>query len=169
MLRKWRSSSSSRVIWNRLSSAWSSRISLRGRDARDLAAQLGADRAARAGDHHDLALEVLAHALELHPHRLAAEHVLHLQLAHLAHDVAAAGQQLEHRRQRADGDPPRAAGRDDAGAQRAGRRGDRDDDLVGLDLVEDASQLVGAAEHPQPVVEAQAALARVVVDEADGS
>ena len=49
-----------------------------------------ADRAAGAGDHHDLAVEVGADAVELHPHRLAAEDVLDLHLAHLAHDVAAA-------------------------------------------------------------------------------
>ena len=54
MLSTWRSSSSSRWISNRLSSAWSSSTSLRGADARDLAAQLGADRAAGAGDEHDL-------------------------------------------------------------------------------------------------------------------
>jgi hypothetical protein len=138
-------------------------------DARDLPAQLGADGTARPGDHHDVAFEVLAHALELDPDGLAAQHVLHAQLADLTHDVPDAGQQLEHRRQRADGDPSRAAGRDDAGAHRSGRRGDRDDDLVWLDLVEDAIQLVGAAEHPQSVVEAQAALAWVVVGEPDGS
>ena len=55
-------------------------------DARDLAAQLGADRAAGAGDEHDAAGEVAADAVELHPHRLAAEHVLDLDLAHLAHE-----------------------------------------------------------------------------------
>ena len=32
--------------------------------------------------------EVGADALELHAHRLAAEHVLDLHLAHLAHDAA---------------------------------------------------------------------------------
>ena len=72
------------------------------RDARDLAAQLGADRAAGAGDHDDLAAEVAADAVELHAHRLAAQDVLDLHLAHLAHDLARAGlQQLEHGRQRA--------------------------------------------------------------------
>ena len=70
-------------------------------DARDLAAQLGADRAAGAGDEHDAAGEVLADALDLHPHRLAAEDVLDLDLAHLAHQPAAGLQQLEDRRHRA--------------------------------------------------------------------
>ena len=57
------------------------------RHARDLAAQLGADRAARSGDHHDLAREVCAHPLDLHPHGLAPEHVLDAHLAQLARDV----------------------------------------------------------------------------------
>ena len=54
-----------------------------GRHARDLARELGADRPARAGDEHDLAREVGAHALELHAHGLAAEHVLDLHRAQL--------------------------------------------------------------------------------------
>ena len=52
VLSAWRSSTSSRSISNRLSSAWSSSTSRAGPDARDLAAQLGADRAAGAGDEH---------------------------------------------------------------------------------------------------------------------
>ena len=53
-------------------------------DARDLAAQLGADRAAGARDEHDAAGQVAADAVEVHPHRLAAEDVLHLDRADLA-------------------------------------------------------------------------------------
>ena len=90
----------------RFSSAWSTRMSRRGADARDLAAQLRADRAAGAGDHDDLALEVGADAVELHAHGLAPEDVLDLDLAHLAHDMARARlQQLEDGRQRAHRDP----------------------------------------------------------------
>ena len=137
------------------------------RHARDLAAQLGADRAAGAGDHHDLAAEVGADAVELHAHRLAPEHVLDLHLAHLAHDVARAGlQQLEDRRQRAHRDAALARRAHDARAQRARRRRDRDRDLVGLGLVEDARELVGRPQDPH-AVDAHAALERVVVDEAD--
>jgi hypothetical protein len=73
----------------RLSSAWSTRISLRGRDARDLAAQLRADRAAGAGDEHDLAGQVRADPVDLHHDRLAAEDVLDLHVADLADEVAA--------------------------------------------------------------------------------
>ena len=83
-------------------------------DARDLAAQLAADRAAGAGHEHDLAGEVCADALELHPHRLAAEDVLDAHLAQLARDLQlarAVPEQLEHGRRRAHGNPALAAGR----------------------------------------------------------
>ena len=101
-------------------------------DAGDLADQLGADRAAGAGDEHDLVLEVGADAVELHHDRLAAEHVLDLDLAQLPGELDAAAQQLEDRRQGADVDVALAAGGDDPAAQLAGRRGNRDHDLVGL-------------------------------------
>ena len=51
--------------------------------ARDLAAELGADRAAGARDHHAAAGQVAARRLDLHPHGLAAEHVLDAHLADL--------------------------------------------------------------------------------------
>ena len=66
---------------------------------RDLAHELGADRAAGAGDQHALVLEVGADPVELHHDRVAAEHVLDLDLAQLAGELDAAAQQLEHGRQ----------------------------------------------------------------------
>ncbi len=137
----WRSSSSSRWIAKRLSSAWSSSTIRCGSDARDLAAQLRADRAAGAGHEHGLPRQVGADALELHVHRLAAEHVLDAHLAHLAGERAARLQQLEHGRQRAHRDAARAALAHDPRAGRARRGGDRDDHFVGLGLVEDARQV----------------------------
>ena len=56
-------------------------------------------------------------------------------------ELDAAAQQLEDRRQGAHVDVALAAGGDDAAAQLAGRRGDRDHDLVGLRLVEDPVDL----------------------------
>ena len=44
--------------------------------------------------------QVVADALDVHPHRLAAEDVLDLDLAHLAHQAAAGLQQLEDGRHR---------------------------------------------------------------------
>ena len=134
--------------------------------ARDLAAELGADRAAGAGDQHPLVLEVGADAVELHHHRLAAEHVLDPDLAQLAGELDAAAQELEHGRQGADLDVALAALGDHLAAQHAGRGGDRDHDLVRGEPVEDRADLVGRAEHLEPLG-AHAALARVVVEEAD--
>ena len=97
-----------------------------GLDARDLAAQLRADRAAGAGHEHRLARQVGADALELHVHGLAAEHVLDAHLAHLPGERAARLQQLEHGRQRAHGDRARAALAHDARARASrARRGSR--------------------------------------------
>ena len=83
-----------------------------------------------------MAVEVGAHALELDAHRLAAEHVLDAQLAHLAHHVAAGLEQLEHGRQGAHRDAAIATGLHHPCAEGAGGRRDGDDDLIGLDLVE---------------------------------
>jgi hypothetical protein len=141
-------------------------------DPGDLAAQLGADRAAGARHHHHAAREVLADALDLHAHGLAAEHVLHADLADLA-DQAAGGvgggspQQLEDGRHRPHGHAALAAGGDHPGAHGARRRRDRDQHLVGLDVLEHPAELLGRAEHLE-AVDPRAALARVVVDEADG-
>ena len=90
-------------------------------DAGDLARELGADRAAGAGDEHEPVLEVGADAVELHHHRVAAEHVLDLDLAQLAGELDAAAQELEDGRQRAHRDVALAAGGDDL--RRAGRPG----------------------------------------------
>ena len=50
----------------------------------DLAAQLGADRAAGARDQHALAGQIAADELDLHLHRVTAEHVHVAHLAQLA-------------------------------------------------------------------------------------
>ncbi len=137
-------------------------------DARDLAAELGADRAAGAGDEHDAAGQVAAYAVEVHAHRLAAEHVLDPDRAHLPRQQPAARlEQLEHRRHRAHRHAALAAGGDHARAHRSRRGGHRDQHLVGLDVLEHARQLLRRAEHGQPAVDPRALLARIVVDEAD--
>ena len=139
----------------------------RGPHARDLAAQLGADRAAGAGDHHDAPGEVAADALDLHAHRLAPQHVLDVHLAHLAQQPPAGAQQLEHGRHRPHRHAALTARADHLGAQRARRRRDRDEDLVGLDVVEHAAELPGRPEHAHAAVDPHVLLAGVVVDEAD--
>jgi len=62
-------------------------------EAGDLAAELGADRAARAGHEHDLPGQVLPHARALHLHRLAPQPVLHAHLAHLGQRQLGLGQE----------------------------------------------------------------------------
>ena len=136
--------------------------------ARDLAAQLRSDRPAGAGDEDAAAGQVLADALDVHPHGVAAEDVLDLDLAHLAHQAAAGLEQLEDGRHRPHRHAAVAAGGDDLPAQGAGRRRDRDQDLLRLDVVEHPPELAGRAEHLEPAVDARALLARVVVDESDG-
>ena len=137
--------------------------------ARDLPAQLGADRAAGARHEHRLPGQVGAHPLQLHLHRLAAEHVLHAHLAHLPRERrrAAALQQLEHGRQRPHRDAAQAALAHDARACGPGGGGNRDDHLVGLGLAQHPRQLLlGVAAHLHPF-DPQPALARVVVEKAD--
>ena len=116
----WRSPTSSRSISNRFASLWSTQDEPARVHARDLAAQLGADRAAGAGDEHAAAGQVAADELDLHPHRVAAEHVLDAHLAQLARQAAAVLQQLEHGRHRAHRHAALAAGA--ARRARASRR-----------------------------------------------
>ena len=101
VLSTWRSSTSSRRICEQVVLGVVEQDELARADARDLAAQLGADRAAGARDEHDAAGQVAADAVEVHPHGLAAEDVLHLDLADLAQQAPAGPQQLEDRRHRA--------------------------------------------------------------------
>jgi hypothetical protein len=139
-----------------------------GLDSGDLAAELRADRAARARDQHDLTGQIGADALELHVHGLAAQDVLDAHLAHLPGERAACLEQLEDRWQCPDRDASLAALTHDSGSRRARCGGDRDDHFVGLGVVEDPWQiLAGVAPHPH-AVDPQAQLQGIVVEEADG-
>ena len=123
-----------------------------GLDARDLPAQLRADRAAGAGHEHRLPAEIGADALELHLHGLAAEHVLDAHLAHLARQRAPALEQLEHGRQGPHGYRALAALAHDPRARGPRSGGDRDDHFVGLGVVEDLRQVLrGVAAHAHAV------------------
>jgi hypothetical protein len=135
-------------------------------DSGDLPAQLGADRPAGARDEHDLVLQVGAHAVQLHHHRVAPQHVLDPHFAQLPGELDAAAQELEHRRQRPHRDVALPAGGHDLGPQDAGGRGDRDDDLVRFLAVEDLPDLVRRAQdlHPR---RGHVALPRIIVHEPD--
>ena len=102
------------------------------RDARDLPAQLGADRAARAGDHHDLAAEVARRRGRAPCGSARDRGCPRPDLADLAHDLPGARlQQLEDGRQRAHRDaalrvrrarPARAACPAPTGSRSSARR-----------------------------------------------
>ena len=62
----------------------------------ELAAELGADRAARAGDEHRLPRDVRGDRVQVDLHRLAAGGVLDLHRADLVREVEIAGDQLVH-------------------------------------------------------------------------
>ena len=134
--------------------------------ARELTAELGADRPAGAGDEHGLVLHVRGDRVDVDLDRLAAEQVLDLDGTDLLCEVEIAGDQLVQARQRLDGDVLGARHLDDPSALPARGGRDRDQELVGATVTEQVRQLVARAEHADPV-HAEVLLARVVVDEAD--
>ena len=135
-----------------------------GAERGDLAAELGADRAARAGDEDGLAGDVGGDRGEVELDGLAPEHVLHLHLAELAREVEVAGDELVHGGQGLHRDADVAALVHDPLPRLARRGRDRDDDLVRAVVAKEVRQVVGRAEHPD-AVEAQVLLAGIVVDE----
>ena len=139
---------------------------LRGLEARDLAAQLGPDRASGARDEDDLVLEVVRDRGDVDVDRLAAEHVLDLDGTKLPREVAVARHEVGKAGKGLDRDVEQASGLDDAGAELAGGGRDRDQDLVGPSVAHDVVELGDGAEYAH-AVEAQVALARVVVEEPD--
>ena len=135
-------------------------------DLGDLPAELGADRAARAGHHHGLASDVRGDLAQVDVDLLAPEHVLHLHRADLPRQVHVAGDQLVEAGQRAHRDALALGHLDDPGTQAPWRRRDGDQHLVGPVVVQDSRQLVGRAEHAH-ALEPHVALLRVVVDQPD--
>ncbi len=97
---------------------------------------------------------------------LAAEDVLDLNRPDLRAEVDVAGDQLVQARQRLHDHVLGEARLDDLLAHAPRRRRDRDQHLVGLVVAQEVREVVGGAEHLH-AVDAVAALARVVVDEAD--
>ena len=135
--------------------------------ARDLAAELRADRSAGAGDEHDLAREIAGDRLEVGLDGLAPEEVLDLDGPELAREVEVAGDQLVQARQRLHRHAlvtratstirSRASPEADGIAIRSssGRRSRRS-----------SGRSAVVPMHADPV-QAKVLLARVVVDEAD--
>ena len=132
----------------------------------DLAAELGADRARRAGDEHRLAGEARAKPRGVQSHGRPGEQVVHLDLTHLREAHVAVGQ-LAERRQHLVLDARVGTGWVDVLANgRAGRRWDGDQDLVHVAAGDDRRQIVDHAEDAR-AGDAVAQLGAVVVEEAD--
>ena len=142
----WRSSSSSRWMRKRFSSAWSIRISRR-----------GATRAIWRQSSEPIEPPAPV-TMTVSPLRYAPTRSSSIRTGSRPRTSSTCTsrtwrttvprpglQQLEDRRQRADRDPAAAALAHDPRAQRARRRRDRDGQLVGLGLVEDPPELLGPA------------------------
>ena len=134
--------------------------------AQQLAAELGSDRAARAGHQYRATAHVGADGGGVELNGLAPEDVLHLHGAQLGDEVVVAVDEVVHVRQRLDGHSGRAAGRDHLGAFAAAGRRHGDVHLVGLARLEDLGQVVRRPDHLD-ALEAVAQLVGVVVDERD--
>ena len=139
---------------------------LGGPDARDLPAELGADGAPGSRDQNDLAREVARDGRDVDVDGLAAEHVLHLDGAQLAGQVAIPGDEVGKARERLHGDVERPRRLDDAGPQLTRRGRDRDQHLVGAPVADDVLELRHGAEHAH-AVQSQVPLAGIVVQEPD--
>ena len=135
-------------------------------EAGELAAELGADRAAGTGHHHDLRRDVPRDAVEIDLDRLAAEHVLDLDRAQLGREPGVAADELGQARQGLDGQAGSLRGADDPAAHLTGGGRHRDEHLVGAAVADHLRQVGGRADDADPV-EAEVALARVVVDDRD--
>ena len=124
----------------RADSSRSSMISSAGLEPRDLAAQLGADRAAGAGDEHPLAGEVAGDRVEVGVDLVAPEQVGDVDVADVGDRGAAGLEQLAGAREHLDVEPTRGRSAADlADRLRAGAR-DGDDRRGGAGLVADARQ-----------------------------
>ena len=132
----------------------------------ELPAELGADRAAGARDHHDLVRDVAGDPVEIDLDRLPAEHVLDLDGPQLGRQAGVACDELGQTGQGLDRQPGLPCGLDDPATHLAGRGRDRDQHLVRPAIANQVRQVGGRAEHPDPV-QAQVPLARIVVDDAD--
>jgi hypothetical protein len=133
-------------------------------EPRDLARELGADRAAGARDHDALSGEELPDLRLVQVDGLAAEEVFDLDVAD-ARDAHLALQHVVEARDDADGDLDLPAEADQVEDLLPRDLRDRDDDLRDAELLDQARQVLGRAEHADPVDDG-ALLLRVVVHEA---
>ncbi|MEJ2292310.1 MAG: hypothetical protein P8Y05_11435 [Deinococcales bacterium] len=137
-------------------------------EAADLAHQLRADRAAGAGDHHTLALDVAEDGVGVELDRRSPEQVADVHVADAAH-VDLARQHLVHVRDDLVAQARRGVVdqvHHSPHAHAVGRR-HRDEDLVDLALAHDGTDVAQRAQHGH-AGDAHALLVGGIVDEADG-
>ena len=126
---------------------------LRGTEAGDVPAELGADRAARAGDHHHAIAEPFAQARVVEDDRIAAQQVVELDRANRGQRRAAADQVLV-RRHGQHLDARVGADLRDAAAHAVRGRRQRDDHLAHAVLLRPRRQARDRAQHAHAVQQA---------------
>ena len=138
---------------------------LRGTEAGDLPAELGADRPAGAGHQRNAIAEPFGESCIVEHHRIATEQVVQLDRADCRQQRSPADQVVVRRhRQRLE--PRRGADFGGPPAHRVRSRGQRDDDLAHAVLARIARELRNGPEHLH-VAQHPAVLLRVVVEQAD--
>ncbi len=134
--------------------------------AHELAAELGADRAARSRHEHGAAAHIGAHCDRVELHRLAPQDVLDLDGAQLRDQVVVAVDQIVHVRQGLHRYAGLAAGGDHGCPLATTGRRHGDVHLVRRARLEDLGQLVRRPDHLD-ALKAVAQLVAVVVDQPD--
>ncbi len=136
----------------------------RGREPGGLTRQLGADRAARAGDQHALPVEERAQGGRIEPHRAAPEQVLEAHVPQ-PRQRRAPGLGVGEPGQRLDPHPRRVAHARDLAHQRRGRIGGGDHHHLDPELVQHLAEARQRAEHLD-ALDLLAGQPRVLVEEA---
>ena len=136
-----------------------------GAKAGNLAAQLGADRAARTGHHHGAAADQAGDGVFVELHRLTAQHVFGLDVAH-AVDAGAAFAQLIGRGHGHHGQAGGRRQRQHALALLLGGRRHRQDQVGHVGQIGPVGQQVESAPD-RDACDAAAMLAGVVIEQAD--
>ncbi len=141
-------------------------VELRRAVPRDLPAELGADRAAGAGDEDRAAGEVAGDVLDVDVDLVPAEQVGDVDVADVG-DLHLAVHDLRQRRQHLDAHARGVGVLDDAAHRAGGGTRDRDDDGAGTGLGDRLDHLVAGTEHGD-ARDHQALLVPGVVEQPDG-
>ena len=131
----------------------------------DLAAQLGADRAAGAGHEHLAALDVVGDRVDVGVELVAAQHVGEVDVAQVA-DADVVAQELRRGGQHLDPQVGRSSSHPQPLDDLRGRTGNREHDRARLEPLGGRGQLVGGADDGH-AVDAEVPLEGIVVQQGD--